>query len=337
MDRRTASSFKTARRGAVSASIATLLLLPMSSALGASPKEADETLRVQTEVVKLANAICKDPPTYGLMLTGQGKISGKLSIPKAIKAIGADGTISASLSGRATYWRGVQQDQAAAAHTARNSCAMSATRLLFRDLEYTSLVSGRRIPAPINYTRLLSNNTTQTTTEVASPTQTVSGNGNITVGGNLSVGTSVAAPTYRALGGSCESSAWIPVEVTELSKLSPADLRTRVRAIGETLRASQKDFDKRRSQIFQSPQYRQEDIATLNEDTVQKMDADHLRDKAQTAITEMIERTGGHMPHRPSDGLTLEGQDVFCGQLNTTHGLSDLADYLDMLAASLPA
>jgi hypothetical protein len=303
-----------------------MLALVVAAALSTAKRD-DEVLRVQSAVVNLASQICKDPPTYGLTVSGTGDISGKADVAKVLKAL-ANANVSGSLKGAVTYWRGMRQSDVGAALTARNQCALAGTKLLWSSFSFSSMTTGRAVPRPISYARSVQLALQSPAGPSTTVTQSAVGTGNVQVGNNsqatfINPSPQPSEPTYMAFGANCESAGWVADEVTPLSSADYDTVAKRARELAD-------EMDKIASTLRQSwaDHPDQMDVAT----NTAMAAFQPLREPLNVVLNELLERHHMHWPHRVSDGLTLEGDKAYCGDLHTRNGLADFAAYVRNLA-----
>jgi hypothetical protein len=289
----------------------------------------DETIRVQSAVARIAsNEICKDPASYGLSVSATGEISGKADVAKVLKAL-ANANVSASLKGTVGYWRGIRQSEMAAAWTARNQCALSGTAYLWGSFNLSSMTTGRLIPRPSSYARSVqlalapAPSTTVTQTATGTGDVQVGPNGQATVTQTFTNIPPPSEPTYMALGALCERFGWVADEVTPLSSANYDMVAKRARELADQM-------DQIASTLSQSRAAHPDrnDVAT----NAALAAFQPLREPLNEVLSELLQRHHMHWPHRVSDGLSLEGDKAYCGDLNTRSGLADFAAYVRGLA-----
>ncbi|MEJ0065725.1 MAG: hypothetical protein WDM85_10095 [Caulobacteraceae bacterium] len=130
-------------------------------------------------------------------------------------------------------------------------------------------------------------------------------------------------PTYMALGATCERAGWVADEVTPLSSADYSVVAKRATELADQM-------DQIASTLRQSWAAHPDQMDAATNTAMAAFQP--LREPLNDVLNELLERHHTHWPHRISDGLTLEGDKAYCGDLHTRNGLADFAAYIRGLA-----
>jgi hypothetical protein len=153
---------------------------------------------VYQRIAGVAATLCKRPELFGSNRGVDGKLSGEVGLAKLLSAL-SDAKISASVRAGYADWRGVRQQDAAAALNASNGCNERMFTLMLDRFHLTDVGTGRPISKPKSPAAVYRRATAiSQTAPPSAATQTVTGNGNfqtiITGTGNTVVLPAVQVP-----------------------------------------------------------------------------------------------------------------------------------------------
>ena len=296
-------------------------------------------LALQCEVVRLANEIFKSPPAWGFSTNAAGEISGSANLGRILKWFSA-AKISAKLGAKTSYWYGPRQADVAKGYVDRNRCAIDATRMLFENLKLNSVRTGKMVPPPKNYNAVVRKYSTKIIYDDHRQ-QNVSGSGNININGPATI---VAPPlgddpfreaSYMQQGASCAFIGRYPDAATPLASSSNQDLKLEGQKAAADLRLFWRGIVDERAALVKSQGVR----ANFSEINMKYSEKYHreMEPRIYAVLTETLLRLGRPYPRSPSEGPTLEGFKVYCGDMHGRNGGSELADYLLGIGSLLPS
>lgn len=122
----------------------TLALVSAWSALASASTDTGAALDAYQRIGSIANLVCVHPQLFGAVRSADGKISGQVALSKLTKALG-DANIGASLGGGYSDWRGVRQQDAAAALNSANECGERLFTLMLTRLKLVDRTTGKPV------------------------------------------------------------------------------------------------------------------------------------------------------------------------------------------------